>query len=128
MLAEYAAFSFNRYRNHFEPSLPAVQGTFFVQMVSETFILLDELQISAFLSGNFGHKGCQQDIKLNHMLAGTDPMVVSEEAPFKIRMPQCLNALLQRGDNIECTIQKAQGSSFWLPVSSGCVVFGIPQK
>lgn len=49
-----------------------------------------------------------------------DPMFVASQSPFKIRMPPCLNALLRRGDNVECTIRKAQGASFWLPLASGC--------
>lgn len=44
---------------------------------------------------------------------------ISSLAPFKLRMPMCLNVLLRRGDSIHVTIKKAQGSSFWLPTASG---------
>lgn len=46
MLAEYCRFAGQRYQHHFDSEVPIIEGTFFVQFVSESFIIFDELQFS----------------------------------------------------------------------------------
>lgn len=46
MLSEYCMFAGQRYQHHFDPELPAIEGTFFIQFVAESYVIFDELQFS----------------------------------------------------------------------------------